>query len=103
MVRLHVRRPERLSVRHEAQSGGVRATVTAALLASLIAALGACTGQISGPKDSPAGNTSSLCASGAPSPGPTYIRRVNRVEYNNTVHDLLGDTSTPADSFPAEE
>ncbi len=94
MVRLHVRR-----------RGGVRATVTAAMLASLIAALSACTGQISGPKDkdTPVGTTGSLCASGPPSPGPSYIRRVNRLEYNNTVHDLLGDTSAPADSFPAEE
>ena len=92
MVRLHVRRPERLS-----------ATVAAALLASLIAALGACTGRISAPKDSPVGTTGSLCAGGPPSPGPSYIRRVNRLEYNNTVRDLLGDTSAPADSFPAEE
>jgi hypothetical protein len=92
MVRLHVRRPERLS-----------ATVAAALLASLIAALGACTGRISAPKDSPVGTTGSLCTGGPTSPGPSYIRRVNRLEYNNTVHDLLADTSAPADSFPAEE
>ena len=92
MVRLHVRRPERLS-----------ATVAAALLASLIAAFGACTGRISGPKDGPVGTTGALCGSGPPSPGPSYIRRVNRLEYNNTVHDLLGDTSAPADNFPAEE
>ncbi len=102
MVRLHVRRPERLSVPREGRSH-VRATVTAALLASLIAALGACTGKISGAKDSPVGNTGSLCASGSPNPGPSYIRRVNRLEYNNTVHDLLGDTTAPADTFPAEE
>jgi len=92
MIRLHVRRPERLS-----------ATVAAALLASLIAALGACTGRISAPKDNPTGTTSPLCTGGPPSPGPSYIRRVNRLEYNNTVHDLLGDTSAPADGFPAEE
>src|SRR4029077_5705149 len=94
MVRLHVR-----------QRGGVQATVTAVMLASLIAALGACTGQISGPKDkdTPVGTTGSLCAWGPPTPGPSYIRRVNRLDYNTTVHALLGAPSPPADSFPAEE
>lgn len=37
------------------------------------------------------------------SPGPSFIRRLNRFEYNNTVRDLLGDTSNPADQFPSEE
>jgi hypothetical protein len=36
-------------------------------------------------------------------PGPSYIRRLNRFEYNNTVRDLLGDTSAPASDFPADE
>jgi hypothetical protein len=36
-------------------------------------------------------------------PGPSYVRRLNRFEYNNTVRDLLGDQSHPADDFPAEE
>jgi hypothetical protein len=36
-------------------------------------------------------------------PGPNYIRRLNRFEYNNTVHDLLGDTTAPASDFPVEE
>jgi hypothetical protein len=36
-------------------------------------------------------------------PGPSYIRRLNRFEYDNTVHDLLGDTTAPASAFPAEE
>jgi len=36
-------------------------------------------------------------------PGPSYIRRLNRFEYNNTVRDLLGDTTAPATDFPAEE
>jgi hypothetical protein len=31
------------------------------------------------------------------------LRRLSRVQYNNTVHDLLGDTSRPADTFQAEE
>ncbi len=33
----------------------------------------------------------------------TPIRRLTRFEYNNTVRDLLGDTSNPADILPPEE
>src|SRR5690242_8894076 len=38
-----------------------------------------------------------------PEPGPAPIRRLTRVEYNNTVYQLLGDTSAPADQFPPDE
>ena len=41
--------------------------------------------------------------SGSPEPGPAPIRRLTRVEYNNTVYQLLGDTSWPANSFPPDE
>jgi hypothetical protein len=34
--------------------------------------------------------------------GPAPLRRLTRREYNNTVHDLLGDTSRPADGFPID-
>ena len=33
--------------------------------------------------------------------GPMPLRRLTRREYNNTVRDLLGDTSQPADALPA--
>jgi hypothetical protein len=36
-------------------------------------------------------------------PGRVTIRRLNRVEYNNTVRDLLGVTFTPADDFPSDD
>ena len=36
-------------------------------------------------------------------PGPSPIRRLNRTEYNNTIRDLLGDTTRPADGFVREE
>jgi len=63
-----------------------------------------CTGAIGGsPTEGTVGRKDALCQSTAPSPGPSYIRRVNRLEYNNTVRDLLGDTTQPADGFPAEE
>jgi hypothetical protein len=35
--------------------------------------------------------------------GPMPLRRLTRREYNNTVRDLLGDTSRPADSFPPDK
>jgi hypothetical protein len=31
------------------------------------------------------------------------LRRLNRVEYNNTLHELLGITFRPADDFPADD
>ena len=37
------------------------------------------------------------------SPGPAPIRRLTRVEYNNTVYQLLGDASQPANAFPPDE
>lgn len=36
-------------------------------------------------------------------PGPSPIRRLTRGEYNNTVYQLLGDTSQPANAFPPDE
>jgi hypothetical protein len=39
--------------------------------------------------------------------GPSHpaapLRRLSRVQYDNTVHDLLGDTTQPAMAFQAEE
>lgn len=34
--------------------------------------------------------------------GPQPLRRLDRREYNNTVRDLLGDTTNPADKFPSD-
>ena len=39
----------------------------------------------------------------ATDPGRVTMHRLNRVEYNNTVRDLLGTTQTPADDFPADD
>ncbi|MCX7701701.1 MAG: DUF1592 domain-containing protein [Gemmataceae bacterium] len=36
-------------------------------------------------------------------PGRVTMRRLNRVEYNNTVRDLCGITFTPADDFPSDD
>ncbi|WP_437930814.1 DUF1592 domain-containing protein [Sorangium sp. So ce291] len=36
-------------------------------------------------------------------PGASPLRRMTRFEYNNTIRDLLGDDSAPADAFVIEE
>ena len=38
-----------------------------------------------------------------PDPGRVTIRRLNRVEYNNTIRDLLGVDARPADEFPEDD
>jgi Protein of unknown function (DUF1592)/Protein of unknown function (DUF1588)/Protein of unknown function (DUF1587)/Protein of unknown function (DUF1585)/Protein of unknown function (DUF1595) len=101
---------DRLQVRRDAR----RLATACPSAAAMLVLVGSCTGSI-GPLGSSApppgggggggvdGTQSALCQSAAPSPGPSYIRRVNRLEYNNTVRDLLGDASAPANGFPAEE
>lgn len=36
-------------------------------------------------------------------PGRPTLHRLNRAEYNNTVRDLLGEATHPADDFPADD
>jgi hypothetical protein len=38
-----------------------------------------------------------------PSPGAAPLRRLTQSEYNNTVRDLLGDTTQPANQFPPDQ
>ena len=54
-------------------------------------------GSISGAGSSSGG---SVGVSGDASVGPRPLARLTRREYNNTVRDLLGDTTHPADDFP---
>jgi len=44
-----------------------------------------------------------MCVNAGTQPGSSPIRRLTRTEYNNTVHDLLGDTTAPATKFTQEE
>jgi len=44
-----------------------------------------------------------LCRAGVTSAGSSPMRRLTRFEYNNTVRDLLGDTTEPARDFAPEE
>jgi hypothetical protein len=43
------------------------------------------------------------CDCNNPDPGRVTIRRLNRVEYNNTIRDLLGVDFQPADDFPVDD
>ena len=43
------------------------------------------------------------CDCNHPDPGRVTLRRLNRVEYNNTIRDLLGVNFRPADDFPADD
>src|SRR5437867_7449132 len=43
------------------------------------------------------------CDCDHPDPGRVTIRRLNRVEYNNTIRDLVGVDFQPADDFPADD
>ena len=42
------------------------------------------------------------CVVGA-DPGKVTLRRLNRVEYNNTIRDLIGLDLRPADDFPSDD
>src|SRR5947207_1352118 len=84
-------------------------TVAKVVGTAAIITAASCSGVVTTPGDHPGGTTppdgttSPLCQGATVSPGPSYVRRLTRLEYNNTVRDLLGDTSNPADHFPAEE
>jgi hypothetical protein len=65
---------------------------------------GGCVGNIGDSASSSGGMpTPEECKAMGISPGQTLARRMTRFEYNNTVRDLLGDTTHPADQFPADE
>ncbi len=49
------------------------------------------------------GEFARLDANTKPDPGRVTAHRLNRVEYNNTVRDLVGVTLRPADDFPAHD
>jgi hypothetical protein len=82
---------------------------------ALLLAGASCTGRIGaiGPGEDSVGGPAVGTGGGPDDPtmpvlsGPSHpaapLRRLSRVQYNNTVRDLLGDTSRPADAFQAEE
>ncbi|UQA55525.1 DUF1592 domain-containing protein [Polyangium aurulentum] len=75
---------------------------TAWLAGPLLAA--ACTGNLGDlPSEPTTGEAESPVCTGGIEPGKSPIRRMTRLEYNNTVHDLLGDDTKPASGFVPEE
>jgi hypothetical protein len=84
--------------RHGARGSEVSVIAAATILASV-----SCTAVVNNP-DNPGGGpgrVSALCQT--VDPGPAVIRRLTRLEYNNTLRDLLGAASGAADGFPTEE
>jgi hypothetical protein len=49
------------------------------------------------------GATTASLPCATPSPGAAPLRRLTQSEYNNTVRDLLDDTTHPADTFPPDQ
>ncbi|HEX3134296.1 MAG TPA: DUF1587 domain-containing protein, partial [Planctomycetota bacterium] len=45
----------------------------------------------------------SLAATDTPDPGRVTVRRLNRLEYNNTIRDLVGVDFKPAEDFPEDD
>ncbi len=86
------------------------------LVAALAASSVACTGEVAGgstrASDATGGVgggstlppelTPEVCATTV-APGRTPLRRLTATEYNNTVRDLVGDATAPADKFPPPE
>jgi hypothetical protein len=81
-----------------------------AFVASVVACaalLAACEGSVGDAKPgfippTPPGSSTARC-DGVSEPGPSPIRRMTRFEYDNTVRDLLGDATQPAQQFAPEE
>jgi len=65
--------------------------------------LAGCVGDIGDPPEGTSQVEGPLCIEGTTQAGRSPIRRLTRFEYNNTVRDLFGDESQPANVFPAEE
>lgn len=78
----------------------------ASVALGVLVATSACIGDIGDPappdETTPDPQPEAVCGE-AVEPGPSPIRRMTRFEYNNTVRDLVGDTTRPADTFGAEE
>ena len=65
------------------------------------------TGAIGGPSTGGAGGGTitpppPAACEGVIEPGPAPVRRLTQAEYDNTVRELLGDTSAPARAFQAD-
>lgn len=93
---------------------GLTKPFSVSTLALALGSVSACTGSIDPNSSLPMGAAGSSTSAGAGGGGPMTpgactaavrapMRRLTRFEYNNTVRDLFGDTSAPANAFPSEE
>jgi hypothetical protein len=71
----------------------------AVLLGPAFLTMAGCAGEPSGPTP---GDLPESCT-GPISPGPSPVRRLTQTEYNNTVFQLLGDQTYPANRFAPDE
>ncbi len=99
----------RLSLFSSASRGLTSGVLASVVLAGIAGTFSACNnGEIGDPSETtntitdPDPEPQVVC-DGSIKPGASPIRRMTRFEYNNTVRDLLGDTTRPADTFGAEE
>ena len=72
-------------------------------LLPLVLAGASCTGTLNDVSEGSPDNPIAPGSCGEIDPGSSPIRRMTRLEYDNTVRDLLGDTSRPAQVFPPDE
>lgn len=72
-------------------------------LAGVALAASGCTGEIGGREPTQETDAPICVDDGKVHPGPSPLRRMTRAEYNATVRDLVGDTTSPANDFAAEE
>jgi hypothetical protein len=89
-----------------------RSTLLASALLGSWGAIPACSGTIGGDVSSGSGGSAGVAGGGTRGVGVVTpgsldagrvpMRRLNRAEYCNTVHDLLGTTQRPCDRFPAD-
>lgn len=76
--------------------------VSVGLLAACVGSIGDNDGSFGGAGDG-TGSSSAACSDGKLHPGRAPIRRMTRVEFDNTVHDLLGTTQQLGHQFAPEE
>lgn len=80
----------------------MRFITTISVVSVGLAAL-SCTAQISGPGGDDGSDPGAAEACEEVQPGPSPLRRLSRFEYNNTVRDLFGIDTHPADAFTPEK
>ncbi len=75
------------------------------ILAACLLVTAGCTGNLhtsDGSSLQYASSDSGSATFAAVTPGTVTLHRLNKTEYNNSVHDLLGTQQTPADNFAAD-